>query len=308
MVAVAPLFTNEVSGAIFTTCNEPSCACTVISLSVIFVTVPSTCLSVPCANVASVTSENAKISSNAELILRIFISPLVWMWIRPPMCIRRLVQELVLHLFFLHLHGAARIHTPHVLQILVSQFRQMPDEQHQMPRIVIICPARSPRRHSCKTHAILNDVVNLAIREILRLRQTHVRNARIKFLPHLRGAAAIIPMAIGAMVCEMPPRFHQQLRRSLHRITQLASAPRNGPALHGTRQSRLHRARSAARAQPRRAQPEYSQDHHDQRNSQQQKQPRAERFHHAPRAADPRVPPPMITNLLILCLSSGTSI
>jgi len=44
---------------------------------VIFVTVPSTCLSVPCANVAKVTSENAKISINAELILRILISPLM---------------------------------------------------------------------------------------------------------------------------------------------------------------------------------------------------------------------------------------
>src|SRR5271156_6481820 len=183
----------------------------------------------------------------------------------------------------------------------------MANEQNQMPRIVIVHSTRAPRRHSSETHAVLDDVVDLAIRKILRLRQTHIRNARIKFLPHLRRAAAVVAVATGAMVREMPPRFHQQLRCRLHRIAQLARRARNGPALHDARQSSLHNARIVASAQSRRAQPEYSHDHDDQRDSEQQKYPGAERFHNGPRPAERRGPLPMASKLWMLFLSSGTS-
>ena len=195
----------------------------------------------------------------------------MWMWIRPPKCSRRLAQKLVFHLFFFYLRRTARVVFLHVLQFIRSQTWQMADEQHQMPRIVIVRPSYAPSGHSREAHAVLDDVVNLTIRKILRLRQAHVRNARIKLLPHLRRAAAVVAMATGAMVREMPPGFHQQLRRRLHGIAQLASAAGDRQPLQGNRQSSFRRARHVASAQSRRAQPENSHDHHNQRHSQQQK-------------------------------------
>src|SRR6202789_3405253 len=128
--------------------DEPSCACTVISLPVIFVTVPSTCLSVPCP---SVSKENAKNISKPEAILRIVIPPLAW--IRPSPRSRRLIQEFVFLFFFLYIPQTARIMLLHVLQIRVRQRWQMANEQYQMPRVVIVRAARTPRRHPGEAHA-----------------------------------------------------------------------------------------------------------------------------------------------------------
>jgi hypothetical protein len=230
------------------------------------------------------------------------------MWIRPPMSIRRLVQELVFHLFFLHLRRTARIVRPHVLHIFVSHSRQMADEQHQMPGIVIARSACAPGGHSSETHAILDDVVNLAIRKILRLRRTHVRNSRIEFRSHLRLPAAIVPVAARAMIREMPPRLHQQFRRRLHRINQRASPAWNRQPLQSCRQPCFQSAGRVASVQSRRAQPKKSRNHHDHWNSQQQQYSPAKRFHNLPRADHRRGPLLMITKMLIFSLSSENAI
>ncbi len=97
----------------------------------------------------------------------------------------------------------------------------MPDEQDQFPAVVVLYLG-APRRHSGEPNAIVDDVVDLSVREVLRRGQTHVRRFRIKILADLRFSAAVVAVASGAMIGEVGPRFAENFggrREGILRIT-----------------------------------------------------------------------------------------
>src|SRR5713226_3520640 len=83
---------------------------------------------------------------------------------------------------------------------------QMPNEHDELPAIVVFF-LRAPRRHSGQPNAIVDDVVDLSVREALGVGQTHVRCLRIEILANLRLSASVIAMASGAMIREVSARL-----------------------------------------------------------------------------------------------------
>jgi hypothetical protein len=84
------------------------------------------------------------------------------------------------------------IHLPHGLEFLRSEVRQMPDEHHQFPVLVAFS---APPGHACKPNAILDDVEDLAVPEILRSRLPEVGWGWIKTRADLGFAATIVSVA-----------------------------------------------------------------------------------------------------------------
>src|SRR5260370_5285872 len=97
-----------------------------------------------------------------------------------------------------------------------------------MPVLMFVGPACAPLRHACKAHAILYDVIQLAIGELLSFRQAHIRSPGIQFSADLRHAAAGIAVAARAVVGKVAASLDEKLRAGANRILQLASLPRNG--------------------------------------------------------------------------------
>src|ERR1700757_4401670 len=95
--------------------------------------------------------------------------------------------------------------------------RQVPDEEDKMPGFVVVWAARSPCGHAGEPDAVLNDVVNLSVGQVLSLFQAHVRRSRVEILAYLGFSAAIVRMAARAMIGEMATRFHQGFGRGFHR-------------------------------------------------------------------------------------------
>jgi len=78
----------------------------------------------------------------------------------------------------------------------------MPYEHDELPAILVFL-LRAPRRHSGQPNAIVDDVVDLSVGQILRLWQAHVRCFRIEILADLCLPAAIVAVAGGAMIGEV---------------------------------------------------------------------------------------------------------
>src|ERR1700751_6442850 len=96
--------------------------------------------------------------------------------------------------------------------------RQMPDEKNQMPGFVVVRAACAPCGHTGEPDAVLDDVVKLAIGEVLRLFQAHIRRSRVEVLAYLGFSAAIVRMAARTMIGEMATRFHQGFGGGFHRV------------------------------------------------------------------------------------------
>src|SRR5258708_26082359 len=98
----------------------------------------------------------------------------------------------------------------------------MPYEHDELPAIFVFL-LRAPRRHSGQPNAIVDDVVDLSVREVLGVGQTHVRRLRIKILADLRLSASVIAMASGAMICEVSPRLAENFvarREGVRRVAR----------------------------------------------------------------------------------------
>ena len=76
------------------------------------------------------------------------------------------------------------------------------NEENQFPRAVVILPAVriSERRHSRQPHAVLNDVVNFAVGEILRFGPPQIRRLGIEIRADARPSVAILAVAARAVV------------------------------------------------------------------------------------------------------------
>src|SRR5260370_9114677 len=97
----------------------------------------------------------------------------------------------------------------------------MPYEHDKLPAIVVFL-LHAPRRHSGKPNAVVDDVVDLSVREVLRVGQTHVRRLRIKILADLRLSTSVIAVATGAMIGEVTAPFGETFRAPRERILHVA--------------------------------------------------------------------------------------
>src|SRR5713226_5243892 len=108
------------------------------------------------------------------------------------------IQELFFLLLLLFLGRPFRIERFHLTFLRWRELGQMPYEQRQLPAVLVFL-LRAPRGHSGKPNAIVDHVVDLSVREVLGVGQTHVRRFRIEILPDLCLPAAVIAVANSAM-------------------------------------------------------------------------------------------------------------
>ncbi len=99
------------------------------------------------------------------------------------------------------------VHPFHLPDLFLADGRQAADEPHELPgeRFAFrIGGAAAERRHAGEAHAVLDDVEELAIGEVLRVGQPHVRSLREEVAPVRRpGAAAVVAVAERAVAREM---------------------------------------------------------------------------------------------------------
>src|ERR1700741_3728965 len=101
--------------------------------------------------------------------------------------------------------------------------RQLPDEEDEMPCFVVVGSTRSPGGHTGEADSILDDVVKLAVGEVLGFREAHIGYAGVKVLPHLGFSAAVIGVATRAMVGKVAARALDGFGSGIHRIFGRAS-------------------------------------------------------------------------------------
>jgi len=113
------------------------------------------------------------------------------------------------------------------------------DEVNQLPAVqhASVSAAIGKCRHSCKAHSILDDPEQLAVRKVLRFRQTQIRWLGVEAAANHGLPAAVVGVADGAMIREMQPRIAQILRRDEQRIL---GQPRAGRGREMTRIASEH--------------------------------------------------------------------
>ena len=119
------------------------------------------------------------------------------------------------------------------------------NEENQLPRAVVILAAVriSERRHPRQPHAVLNDVMNFAVGEILRFGPPQIRRLGIKILADPRASVAILAVAARAVVGEILTRFLQEVGSRGPRIFFIPRGSRNSQVPHGPRHGRLNGGR-----------------------------------------------------------------
>ena len=110
------------------------------------------------------------------------------------------------------------------------------DEQQQFPAFLVGFVVRiAPRRHTRESHALLDDVVDLPVRKVLRLGRAQIGRLRIEIAADRGHAGAIRTVTNGAAREEMIATFLQVFRSRFPWICFFACAPRNGEISHGAR-------------------------------------------------------------------------
>src|ERR1700680_57958 len=110
----------------------------------------------------------------------------------------------------------------------------------------------APGGHAGELHTVLDDVVNLAIAEILGCGSAQVGHSRIEIQPHLRLPAAIDSMTNRAMGKKPFSALLQSIRSRRNRVFLVPFASGNGKTSHGSGQDGLpsRRHRGSAEASP----------------------------------------------------------
>jgi len=93
---------------------------------------------------------------------------------------------------------------------------------------VVIPAGEAPRGHSRETDSVVDDVIHLAVRQVLGFGLAHVWRFRIKILSDLRFPASVIGVARGAMVGEMGSRLAENFSCRRERILRVAFRHRDG--------------------------------------------------------------------------------
>ena len=123
------------------------------------------------------------------------------MWIANDICHRRLLPMLIdLCVALPASLGADIMRRSESLRLLRCFLRRQranaSDEENEVPTVIPLCLMRvMPCGHSRQLDAIFDDVVNRAVRKILRLRRAEIGHTRIERLAHWRKAAAVVSVA-----------------------------------------------------------------------------------------------------------------
>ncbi len=107
--------------------------------------------------------------------------------------------------------GTLRVEHFHLFHFLRSHLRQVPDKENQLPAVIVLAGA-TPRGHSREANSVVDDLIDLPVREVLRLGLAQVRCLWIEVLSDLRFTASVIAVAYGAMVGEVGARLAENLR------------------------------------------------------------------------------------------------
>src|SRR6266478_695399 len=121
-------------------------------------------------------------------------------------------------------------------QFLASRkLAQVADEQNESPAIVVLFFVRvAPGRHARKTDAILDDVADLAVGKILRLRQAQIWRLGVEIAANLGLAAAVVSVAGRAAVDEAVAGLIEDLWRGFQGIALMARGGGDGQSPDGT--------------------------------------------------------------------------
>src|SRR5579859_904462 len=118
--------------------------------------------------------------------------------------------------------------------------------------------AAAPRRHTGQPDAVLYDVEQLAVAQVLCIRPPHVRSWRIHVFSHLGFAAAVIGMAGSAVIGPMRSRVRYNFRRIAGRVYLLSCAGWHGHRARTARGPSLQGARLLTGAETMRTHQEYA--------------------------------------------------
>src|SRR6266853_1324064 len=114
------------------------------------------------------------------------------------------LEELLVVLHLAPFLRALRVETFHLQLLLARELREVADEGDQVPgRALALLASVTPGRHAGEPNAVLDDVEQLAVGELLRRRQPQIRRPWIEIAAHLRLPASVVRVADGAMVREM---------------------------------------------------------------------------------------------------------
>src|SRR5437867_10714227 len=113
----------------------------------------------------------------------------------------------------------------HLVDFTRSQLRQVTDERDQLPAVRVVA-GFTPGRHSGPAHAVVDDVIKLAVAELLRSWKPHVRRGRIQIPSDLSISPSVIAVAGRAMIGEVPGGLLQDPRRTGERVLAAACTRR----------------------------------------------------------------------------------
>src|SRR5712692_802415 len=133
-----------------------------MELSVMAVTFPMTCCSLPWANAAPAASTT--IATN-RIIRFIFVLPFLVMHLLHLWCFT--FVEKPLFVFFLRaIRSTLRVELFHFFHFLRSHLGQVPDKENQSPTVVVPVWA-APGGHSGEPDTVVDDGIHLPVREVL---------------------------------------------------------------------------------------------------------------------------------------------
>src|ERR1700731_142201 len=102
---------------------------------------------------------------------------------------------------------------------------QVADEENEFPAIVVLFFLRmAPGRHARETDAVLDDVADLAIGKILRLRRAQIRRLGVEVAADLGLSASVVAVAGRATGDEAVAGLIEDLRTSFPGIVLMAAA------------------------------------------------------------------------------------
>src|SRR5258708_13064539 len=99
-----------------------------------------------------------------------------------------------------------RIGLFHLFHFFRGHLGQVPDKRNQSPTVVILIRA-APSGHSGEADAVVDDVIQFSVREVLCSTLAHVWRLRIEVLSDLSFPPAVIPLHYGAISVKAGPHL-----------------------------------------------------------------------------------------------------
>src|SRR3954466_13059712 len=120
-----------------------------------------------------------------------------WRWRRS----RATLKKFLFLLLLLSFLGRFGVHLIHLEFLGLRQRREVADERDEFPAIGIVVGGRAKCGHSAQHDSILNNVVYLAVRHVLRLFAAHIGWARVHCLSIHGVSTAVVRVAGCTVVC-----------------------------------------------------------------------------------------------------------